>query len=271
MMGGDPWTIARLLDACEGWFRSKGIPAARLDAEILLAFSLGTDRIHLYTDYRKVIEPDERARYRELAKRRAAGEPSAYIVGRRAFWKNDLEVTPDVLIPRPETECVVEALLEMVPERDGPLRIVDVGTGSGNIAIALAKELPRATILAVDVSGPAVEVARRNVALCGVQDRVEVAQGDLYEPVRRSERTGGVDAIVSNPPYIRPSDRESLPRDVRDFEPDIALFDRVDGDGLGIIRRILSEGADLLSPRGVVVLECGAGQAGPVTSILEGC
>lgn len=269
MTDAGPWTIGRLLESCEGWFLAKGIPSPRLEAELLLAFALGTDRIHLYTEFRKLVEPEERTRFRELAKRRAGGEPSAYIVGRRAFWKDVLEVTPNVFIPRPETECVVEALLDGVLARDEPLRIVDIGTGSCNIAIALAKELPKATILAVDVSGPAVEVARRNVAACGVQDRVEVAQGDLYEPVRRTDGPGRIDAIVSNPPYIRPADRESLPREVRDFEPDIALFDRVDGDGLGIIRRILNEGADLLSPRGVVVLEFGAGQAGPVTSLFE--
>jgi release factor glutamine methyltransferase len=220
-------------------------------------------------EYHKVVEPDERARYRELARRRAAGEPAAYIVGRRAFWTLDLEVTPDVLIPRPETECVVEAALERASPRDRPVAIVDLGTGSGNIAVALAKELTGATILAVDISGPAVEVARRNAERCGVGERVEVLEGDLFEPVRRKGWPGRVELLVSNPPYVRPDEGPSLPRDVRDFEPVAALFDRGDGDGLGMYRRILREGGEFLAPRGVAILELGAGLSGPVRALAE--
>ena len=252
------WTVGRILTWCEGYFRQKGSETARLDAELLLARVMQCTRIHLYVDWKKVLEPEELAALRGLVARRARHEPVAYILGEREFWSMTFAVTPDVLIPRPETEHAVEAVLDGVAERAlTQPRIADIGTGSGNIACALAKSLPTATICATDVSQAAVTVAEENARSLGFQDRIEFFVGDLLEPLR--ER-GEFDVVVSNPPYVAPEEWRELPEDVRAYEPETALRDP-EPWGLGTVGRLLRDGPAVLKRRGIVVCEVGARQA----------
>jgi release factor glutamine methyltransferase len=250
------WTVLRVLSWTQSRFTERGLATPRLDAEVLLAHVLGYDRVGLYTHFDQPLGTDELGRYRELIKRRLAGEPVAYLVGKKEFRSLEIDVDARVLVPRPETETAVEVALELVG--DTP-RIVDIGTGSGAIALALKKARPGATVLAVDRSPDAAEVARKNAEKLGLA--VEVREGDLFDPVRAD---GPFDLIVSNPPYIPSADVPSLPVEVRK-EPHAAL----DGgpDGLAVIRRLITDGAPLLGPGGGMVLEVGDGQAPSVSQL----
>ena len=269
------WTVAELLKWTEEYFQRLRFETPRLDAEVLLAHALANTRLELYTGYHKLVEPEERGRFRGLVERRAHREPVAYITGSREFYSLSFEVTPAVLIPRPETEHLVEAALEehskacsnAAPE--APRRILDLCTGSGNVAIALAVNAPTAFVDAVDSSAQALEVARRNAGAQGVSDRVAFFQGDLFFPLPEAGRQYRV--IVSNPPYIAKSDFEKLMDDVRLHEPREALFDSKspDGDGLGFYRAIAREASRRLEEDGLLALEVGVGQAAAVLEILS--
>jgi release factor glutamine methyltransferase len=191
--------------------------------------------------------------YDQLVARRAGREPIAYITGRQEFWDLTFEVSPAVLIPRPETELIVEAALELFPDADAPLSIADVCTGSGCLAVALALERPRATLVATDVSAEALDVARRNGTRLGVSDRVRFLLTDLFRDVE-----GSFDLIVANPPYVRQGDRVSLQPEVRDHEPAVAIF--AQDDGLSIIRGLIEQSAAHLKAEGVLMFEFGFGQ-----------
>ena len=218
-----PWTVGRLLQWTADYLKSHGSESPRLDAEVLLAKSLGCQRIQLYTSFD--IEPNEevRAAFRELVRRRAEGVPVAYLVGHREFYSLDFRVTPDVLIPRPETELLVIALLDLAKTRPvggAKLTIADVGTGSGIIAICAAKHLPGCRVTAIDTSPAALEVAKSNAQKHGVLERIMFIKSDLFAGVAAENK---YDFILSNPPYVATSEMQSLSPDVKNYEPHSAL------------------------------------------------
>lgn len=224
-----------------------------LSARLLAEFALGWTTEHFFTTANEVGPDSFAPRYEELVSRRASREPLAYIVGGREFWGLWFEVTPGVLIPRPETELLVEAGLELFPDADALASIADVGTGSGCIGVALAHERPKAQVIATDISEAAVDVARRNAARHGVADRMRVVCGDLLEGV-----DGPFDLIVANPPYIREYERVLLQREVREHEPSVALYGGP--QGLDLISRLVEQASTRLVPGGYLVFEFGFGQ-----------
>lgn len=258
-----PWTIRRVLEWTTGYLKERGSESPRLDAELLLAHARGCPRIQLYTAYDEPLPDAVRATMRELVQRRAAAEPVAYLIGQREFFSLPFHVTPAVLIPRPDTETLVMEALNVLKPCAAPA-VLDLGTGSGCIAVALAVNLPTARITAVDLSNAALEVARRNAARHKVADRVQFLEGDLFEPLPAGAR---LDAIVSNPPYVRTGEIPELQTEVRLSEPHGAL----DGgeDGLDTIRRIVDNAPDWLVPGGALLIECSPEQAEAVHGLLE--
>lgn len=255
--------------------RAANVPSSTLAAELLLMHALARDRTWLYTHPESEIDASAARNYFGLITRRAAGEPTQYLTGKQEFWGLEFEVTPAVLIPRPETEHVIEVALERLGARgikinmrtgepSSPLRIADVGTGSGCLAVALAHELPHAEIFATDISAAALEVARRNAARHGVSSRVQFFEGDLLKPISAS--SGSFDFIVSNPPYVAQNDAAILAREVREHEPHAALFGGP--TGIEMYERLIEEASELLRSSGVLVLELGYNSAQPVRAIL---
>jgi release factor glutamine methyltransferase len=258
---GVAWTPLGVLDWTTQRFTEAGIAAARLEAQILLAHVLGCTRMQLYTGFDKPLADAELASYRALIKRRLAGEPVSYLVGETEFWGLPFHVEPSVLVPRPDTETVIEVARAARPDRAAPCRILDLCTGSGVIAVSLAREYPAAQVVATELSPAAAALARRNAARNAVADRVDVREGDLFAPVR-GER---FDLIAANPPYIASSVIPTLSPEVR-REPVIAL----DGgpDGLAFYDRICAEAREHLAPGGAIVLEHGFDQADAVAARL---
>ena len=250
-MSDDVWTVGRLLTWTTAWLGTKGAEAPRLDAEVLLAHVRGCPRIALYTAFDTPVADAERARFRELVKRRGEGEPVAYLVGSREFFSLPFTVTKDVLIPRPETEGLVVRTLDLLKDAAAP-RIIDVGTGSGAIAVTLAKQLPRAMIVATDIAPAALAVAKANAERHGVADRIELVECDLLADPRAA---GPWDVIVSNPPYVREDEYPALPRDVRDHEPKSALV--AGPTGVEIVARLAREAAERLAAGGWLLVEIG--------------
>jgi release factor glutamine methyltransferase len=249
-----PWTIGRLLNWTSGYLAEKGAEFPRLDAEVLLAHALGCRRIELYTRHQEVAADEARTRFRELINRRVEGCPVAYLVGRKEFFSLEFDVTLAVLIPRPDTECVVLECLRLAKNMKEPA-ILDLGTGSGNIAVAVAHQLKSARVIAVDISPEALEVAQRNAKKHGVADRITFLQGNLFEAVPSDER---FDFVLSNPPYIPSADIAKLAIGVCDFEPHLAL----DGgaDGFAVFDRIVDQARQYLKTGGYLILEIGAPQ-----------
>lgn len=255
----DAWTILKVLQWTSDYFKRKGIPQPRSDAEVLLAHALGLERLQLYLRHDQPLAGSELARFRDLVKRRAAREPTQYITGRQEFWSLELEVTPATLIPRPETEVLVEKALELVESR--PVRILDLGTGSGAIALALAHEAPQISVLATDRSPEALEVARRNARRHGLEGRISFACMDLFEAFRPDGRL--FQLVVSNPPYIGDADIPHLPPEVGFFEPRDAL--RGGGPlGIDLLVRILAQTPPFLQGGGHLLMEIGLGQEDPL-------
>jgi release factor glutamine methyltransferase len=257
------WTIRSILHWTADFFDQKGIPSARLDAEVLLAKSLNVERLYLYLNMDRPLEPQERVRYRELVSRRAQREPIAYITGQKEFWSVLLETDAGALIPRPETELLVEVTLRQLTDVTTP-RILEIGTGTGAIAIALAKERPDASITAVDVSPDALEIAARNVNNADAAACVALLESDLF---RNIEEKVCFDAICSNPPYVPTGDRDTLQPEIRQFEPWLAL----DGgpDGLSVIRELTAQAPLFIRDGGSFIFEFGDGQEALVTALLE--
>ena len=256
------WTILELLRWTTRHFSDLGIETPRLDAECLLASALGVDRMRLYLDFDKPASPGERDVYRELVRRRADERvPVAQLTGVKEFWSLPLGVTADVLSPRPDTEALVAAALDRLPERDTDAQILDIGTGSGAVALAIASERPQARITATDVSPAALKVAERNARELGLEDRIEFAEGSLYGPVlgRRFE------LVVSNPPYLAESERSQLAPELA-HEPDVALF--AGQDGLAILRELVEGCTAFLAPDGGFALELAPEQAPTVAQWL---
>ena len=258
-------TAANVIRRATARLAATGCATPRLDAELLLMEVLGWSREDLYRSPETALDASETERAEALVARRERGEPVAYLIGRREFWSLDFSVTPDVLIPRPETEHLVEAVVDFLESRAGSQRILDLGTGSGAIAVCVAKECPRAEVWATDVSAVALEVARENARRHGVGHRIRWLQGDLFTPLRGS--AGSFDALVSNPPYIPSVGMARLPRDVGEWEPALAL----DGgrDGMDFYRRIVRDGTPRLREGGLLALEVGDDLAGPVSDLFR--
>lgn len=248
----DQWTIKRLLQWTTDHFNKVGSENARLDAEVLLAESLQCDRIMLYTRFEEVPSGDSLAKYRDWVKRRIAGEPVAYIVGHKEFYSLNFGVNTSVLIPRPETEHVVLEALEAANEiADRPLRIIDVGTGSGCVAISLAKHVEQCKIAAIDISADAISVATENIQALNVGDKVKCYTGDLLQALPAGSQP--VHLIVSNPPYIGRFETDTVEDSVLKYEPEQALFG---GEkGTEIIQRLVTESEPMLLPGGRLIFE----------------
>ena len=257
------WTVGELLDWTAKYFAQKKFDSPRLDAEILLAHALKKKRIDLYVSHDQVPEQQLRDAFRELVKQRTEGCPVAYLVGKKEFFGLDFQVNQNVLIPRPDTECLVDAALRLA-KKEGWKQILDIGTGSGCIAIALARHLPGVTVCAVDISEKALEVARVNARNHNLEARIEFVCGSLLEPVLGREL---FDAIVSNPPYIPAKEIEELEVGVKKYEPRSAL----DGgpEGLDIISKIIKQAPASLKNGGHLLMEVGAGQADAVTRLIK--
>lgn len=266
----EAWTVRRILEWTSGYFTRKGIDGPRLSAELLLSHVLAAPRIKLYTEYERPLSEGELGRMRALVQRAAEEEPIAYLTGRAHFFNLEFEVTRDVLIPRPDTETLVENVLQTVRHQPGleAPRVIDLCTGSGCIAAAVAQHLKSATVVATDLSEAAVAVARRNFDRLGLADRVVVEQGDLFAPLARMVDVRPFHLVLANPPYIRSEEVSKLDRSVREYEPSQAL----DGgaDGLHLHRRILAEAPGRLVPGGRVFLEIAFDQGELAREVAKG-
>jgi release factor glutamine methyltransferase len=252
------WTTLKILAWTKDYLLSRGVANARLEAEWLLCAAMGLDRVGLYLQYDKPLTEGELAAYRTLVARRARREPLQHILGSQEFYGLDYEVTPDVLIPRHDTEVLVAEALSRVPDAR---TVLDIGTGSGCIAVSLQKKLSHAAVTATDISEAALAVARRNA---GKHDSpIEFLCGSLFAPVSGRR----FDLIVSNPPYIPTADIDSLDQEVRDHDPRSALDGG--GDGLDIYRELIPSAAEYLNPGGLLLVEIGIGQAKDVVSLFQ--
>jgi release factor glutamine methyltransferase len=256
------WTIGSLVKWATDDFRTRGIENPRLDAEVIVAFVLGIDRTRVIIESQRPLEAGELVKLRDLVKRRRSREPVAYLRGHREFYGRPFIVDPRVLIPRPDTEALVDVALARSAHVSLSMRQLDLCTGSGCVAITMARQRPTSRVLASDISAGALEVARENAYRLGAYN-VAFVEGDLFAPVGKRE----FDVITANPPYIATGEIEGLMPDVRDFEPRGAL----DGgaDGLDFVRRIVDEAPGWLAPGGVLAMEIGAGEADDTRALFE--
>jgi release factor glutamine methyltransferase len=262
-----PWTVRKTLEWTAGFFTRKNVDQPRLAAELLLAHVLEFPRIKLYTDYDRVLADKELTAYRHLVQRAGEQEPIAYLTGKAHFFNLEFEVSRDVLIPRPDTETLVENVLQLIRNQPGfeAPRVLDLCTGSGCIACAIAHHARSATVVATDVSSKAVEIARKNIERLKLTDRVAVEQGDLFEPIARGVDVQPFNLIVANPPYIATAQIPALDKNVKDFEPLQAL----DGglDGMAIHRRILTDAPARVTSGGRIYLEIAFDQGDSAKSV----
>ncbi|MSR54444.1 MAG: peptide chain release factor N(5)-glutamine methyltransferase [Gemmataceae bacterium] len=259
-MASETWTVRRLLEWTEDFLRKKGFESPRLEAQILLAHALGCQKIDLYVRFSEEPAEDKRSTFREIIKKRSEGTPVAHLVGYREFYSLAFAVSPDVLIPRPETETLVMEALRLLKPLAAP-RVLDIGTGSGCIAVTIAKQHKSAQVTAIDISPKALAIARTNAEQHAVTERVTFLEGDLFAPLSLQS----FDLIASNPPYIAHAEFPTLDPGVRDFEPRSAL----DGgpDGLGFYRRLATEAERFLRPGGTTLVEIGSTQEDAVRDI----
>ncbi len=277
-VSSDEWTIGRLIEWTRGFFEKRDVAQPRLEAEILLAHVLGAERIDLYLRYENPVAEDERTAFRDLVRRRAAGEPTRYLVGTCEFLALAFKVTPDCLIPRPETEMLVEEVLRLsgaapAPlleegeggeggeggemESSGPLTAIDLCTGCGCVAVSLAVRLPDCRVTATDISPAALEVARINAEAHGVADRVTFLEGNLYDALDAAD-AAPADFLLCNPPYVAEAEWDGLAREIREHEPRDALV--AGPDGTEVVERILKGARAYLKPTATLLVEIGAGQ-----------
>jgi release factor glutamine methyltransferase len=257
----DPWTVLRMMRWSAEYLESKGVVPGRLDAELLLAHALGVERLALYLEFDRPLTRDELDRFKPVLLRRARREPLQYILGRTGFRDLALCVDRRALIPRSETEGLVQNVLDWSRSEQGPLDVMDVGTGCGAIALSLASEGEFRSVIASDVSEDALALARENAAALGVQG-VDFRAGALYEPLAPGER---VDIVVSNPPYVANDERDALAPEIRAWEPERALF--AGDDGLDVIAALLSDAPSVLRPGGLIALEIGAEQGSKAVAL----
>jgi len=251
----DPWTVRRVLEWMQGFFARKAVDSPRLSAELLVAHVLLIPRIKIYTDYQRILSDKELATLRDLVGRAGEHEPIAYLTGRAQFFNLDLSVTRDTLIPRPDTETLVENVLQLSRQHPGfeAPRLLDLCTGSGCIALAILSRAKSATAVATDVSAAALGVARANAEHLKLTDRITFLEGDLYQALAHTVHGQPFDLILSNPPYIPTNQIDQLDRNVRDYEPRLAL----DGglDGLTLVRKVLAGAGERLTSIGRVFIE----------------
>lgn len=266
---GEPWTVLRMIRWSGEYLEGKGVERGRLDGEHLLAHVLGLSRLQLYLQYERPLGADELAAYKPLLLRRAAREPLQYILGRASFRELELRSDRRALVPRPETERLVQEVLDWAEARarrepsSGGLSALDVGTGTGCIALSLAREGPFTRVVATDASREALALAEGNARDTGLEDVVELVAGRLFEPVA-GER---FDVVVSNPPYVAESDRAGLEPEVAEWEPPGALF--AGPDGLDVLRELVAGAPDHVAPGGLLAMEVGLGQAEAVRSLVR--
>ncbi len=248
-----------------------GISTARLDAEVLLSHTIMRDRAWLIIHRDESLNESQRTLFEDAVNRRARREPLQYITGKQEFWGLDFSVTPDVLIPRPETELVVEAAIKIIQTTGSQVTIIDLCAGSGCIAVSLAKEPAAPRIFATDKSDRALAVARENARKHNVSDRIRFLEGDLFGPLAELDLHGMADIIVSNPPYVRSGDLPALQPEVRDFEPELALL--AGPEGTEIQQRIVGMAPEFLKKYGALIMEMGQGQSGALTKMVNdtGC
>jgi len=261
---GAPISVREALEAGASRLAAAGVPSPEADVERLLRHVLDWDRARLLADDGSALPSPAAASLRALVAERARRRPLQHLTGAQEFWRHAFLVTPDVLIPRPETEILVEAALEALRGARAP-RVADVGTGSGCIALSLAAEKPDAEVYALDISEPALGVARENARRLGLEGRVDFRAGDLLEPLGADEVP--IDLVASNPPYVDPTEREHLPPEVRDYEPAVALI--APGGRFAVYRRLVPAAASALKPGGFLVLEIGLGMDGEVALLCE--
>lgn len=271
----ETWTIQKLLNWVAEYLKTKGVDSPRLSAELLLSHVLGLKRIELYTQFNKVVQQEQLTQLHGFVKRAAEHEPIAYLTGKREFYSLEFEITPACLIPRPETELLVERAIEFLRKRNGEqpavslsnLFVCDLCTGCGCVAIAIARNFASCRIVATDISDTALEVAERNVTKHGLTNRVKLLKGDLFEPVIPGLGPAKFDLIVANPPYVSEPEYEKLPKNVKDFEPKQALI--AGKDGLDITRKIVTDAGRFLKPGGMLMLEIGNEQGPAVKKLMD--
>lgn len=260
-------TLAEAVKNAATLLSTAGITNARLDAEVLLSHIIMKDRVWLITHRDDVLDDNHQREFTDVIQRRTRREPLQHIIGNQEFWGLEFIVSPDVLIPRPETEFIIEAALAIVQDRNTPVRIIDLCTGSGCIAVSLAKELTAARVIATDASEKALAVARENTRRHGVSEHIRFLLGDLFEPLEELDIRGQIDIIVSNPPYVQSGDLSTLQPEVRDYEPEMALI--AGPGGTEIAKRIIQLAPVYLKKNGTLIMEMGLGQADALTRMVE--
>jgi len=269
------WTIQKLLNWVTEYLTGKSIDSPRLSAELLLSQVLGLKRIELYTQFAKPVAKQQLDILHDLVKRAGQNEPIAYLVGKTEFYSIELNVTPDCMIPRPETELLVERAIEFLRTCPGTQFVCDLCTGSGCIAVAIAKNFPNARIIATDICDAALAVAAGNVKKHQLKDQITLLRGDLFDPIISGldvdklvpDSVRGFDLIVCNPPYVSTAEYENLDKNVKDYEPKVALFAGV--DGLDIYRRVIEKTGRFLKPDAALMLEIGFAQGPAIKELLE--
>lgn len=262
-------SVRELINVTADWFEEKGVDSPRLTAERLLSDCIGLSRIQLYLESDRLISTTELDNFRELVRRRGSGEPLQHILGETEFYSKPFKVWPNVLIPRPETELVVEQCVKNLTNRESSLlapTMVELGVGSGVISVSVASEIPRLQVHATDISEDAISLTKVNAELNEVSDQVDLYQGDLFDPLPEL-LIGNVDLLVSNPPYIKSEEIKNLQREVAEHDPALALDGGV--DGLGFYRRIAIDAKKWLTENGKVVLEIGSDQGEDVSNIFD--
>jgi release factor glutamine methyltransferase len=261
------WTIQKLLNWTAEYLTNKGVDSPRFSAELLLSHTLGLKRIELYTQFDKQVPQQQLDLLHGLVKRAGLHEPVAYLTGKTEFYSLELDISGDCLIPRPETELLVQRAIEFLRTRSGIQYVCDLCTGSGCIAVAIAKNVPDARVTATDISAAALEVAARNAEKHRLMEQVRLLCGDLFEPIIQQLDVTQFDLIVCNPPYVSTAEYEKLDKNVKDYEPESALL--AGADGMDVYRRIIKKVDEFLKPSAELMLEIGHAQGSAVRELLE--
>jgi len=261
------WTIQKLLNWVTEYLTGKSVDSPRLSAELLLCHVLAITRIQLYTQFDKVVPQRQLDSLRDLVRRAGLHEPVAYLTGRTEFYSLELDITPDCMIPRPETELLVQRAIEFLRKRDGVQFVCDLCTGSGCIAVAVAKNFSDARVITTDISAGALEVAARNIDKHQLYERIELLQGDLFEPLVEQLDVTEFDLIVCNPPYVSTAEYDTLAQNIKDYEPRSALL--AGTNGLDVYRRLIEKVNSFLKPGAALILEIGYAQGPAVRELLE--
>jgi release factor glutamine methyltransferase len=261
------WTIQKLLNWITEYFTEKALDAPRLSAELLISHVLDMKRIDLYTQFENPVAKPHLDKLHELVKRAAGNEPIQYLIGKTEFYSIELAVAPDCLIPRPETELLVQRSIEFLRKRTGHQFVCDLCTGCGCIAVAIAKNFPDAKVLATDICDKALEIAARNIENYKLKDRIQLLQGDLFEPIVPQLDVTNFDLIVCNPPYVSHDEFEQLEPNVKDYEPKLALL--AGADGLDVYRRIVDSIDQFLKDDAALIMEIGYAQGPAIREMLE--